>query len=431
MNHFKGLIVLIWSFCTAVMALSPIASDTLVVYDSSVLEFGEFSSLVDHLNGEFSRVDIVDLNDKASEVQLFYNQKRIYQNLFVFPISGQSNQGDLNALKLIEFVNEGGDIISITNQVGSNSEIVAFNTELGIYPSPKNYKLIDHFNGVNEQHDEIRLSLEESVVPNSIVAFNKAIVYSGAASLLSNNEYLIPLLKAPKTSFAYDINEGVVNEQSTWTSGDQGFLAVAFQGLNNARSLWLGSTLFFDNEHFDQSAKDLVDWTFQSRNLLKSTFAKHYLTDAPESTEEYKVKDEVSYEIGLSEWNGKEWVPFKANDVQLELIMLDPYYRITLEQVKTEDESVQVYTSGPFKLPDQHGMFTFSTKYFRPGYTFIEEEDIVPVRHLANDEYPRSWEITNSWVYVASAGAVVIAWIIFVIFFLYSTEDATEIKKNI
>jgi oligosaccharyltransferase complex subunit beta len=108
--------------------------------------------------------------------------------------------------------------------------------------------------------------------------------------------------------------------------------------------------------------------------------------------------------------------------------MLDPYYRVTLDKV-AEDESEAVYGT-EFKIPDQHGMFTFRFDYKRPGLSFVQESEIVTIRHVANDEWPRSWELTNSWVYVASAGSVVVAWLAFVIFYLYLGESTADDKKT-
>lgn len=38
-----------------------------------------------------------------------------------------------------------------------------------------------------------------------------------------------------------------------------------------------------------------------------------------------------SYSVRLEEWDGKNWVPFKADDVQLEFVRLDPYIRVNLK----------------------------------------------------------------------------------------------------
>jgi hypothetical protein len=61
--------------------------------------------------------------------------------------------------------------------------------------------------------------------------------------------------------------------------------------------------------------------------------------------------------------------------------------------------------------------------YQRAGLSYLLDKRIVTVRHLANDEYKRSWLIPNAWVYIASAGFVVVMWLVFVINFLYISSD--------
>lgn len=42
--------------------------------------------------------------------------------------------------------------------------------------------------------------------------------------------------------------------------------------------------------------------------------------------------DEVEYSIEIEELKGGKWVPFKANDVQLEFVRIDPFVRINLKE---------------------------------------------------------------------------------------------------
>ena len=46
--------------------------------------------------------------------------------------------------------------------------------------------------------------------------------------------------------------------------------------------------------------------------------------------------DNVSYRIDITTWDRhqKKWVPYVADDVVLEFVMLDPYIRTPLEHVK-------------------------------------------------------------------------------------------------
>jgi oligosaccharyltransferase complex subunit beta len=134
----------------------------------------------------------------------------------------------------------------------------------------------------------------------------------------------------------------------------------------------------------------------------------------------------------LQEWNGEQLIGYNANDVQLEFTMLDPYYRLTLQpDVSASTPEVTIYKT-EFKIPEQYGMYTFRTFYRRAGLSFVDAEEIVTVRHIANDEWPRSWQITNAWVYLTSAVTVIAGWFTFVVLYLYSgkAQDESEEKKK-
>lgn len=101
------------------------------------------------------------------------------------------------------------------------------------------------------------------------------------------------------------------------------------------------------------------------------------------------------YSVRIEEWNGKKWVPFVANDVQLEFIMLDPYIRTTLNH----DNNGNYRTT--FKVPDRYGVFTFKIDYVRKGYGFLTSVTRTPVRPYRHNEYERFIDV--AYPYYASA----------------------------
>ena len=107
--------------------------------------------------------------------------------------------------------------------------------------------------------------------------------------------------------------------------------------------------------------------------------------------------------------------------------MLSPYHRLTLQPVARTPNST--IFSSTFKLPDQHGIFSFRVNYKRPFLTNIDEKREVTVRHFAHDEWPRSWEISAGWVWIAGIWVTIIGWIAFVSIWLYS-EPAYEDGKG-
>lgn len=110
--------------------------------------------------------------------------------------------------------------------------------------------------------------------------------------------------------------------------------------------------------------------------------------------------------------------------------MLDPYYRLSL-QPSTAPGSAAIADastfSTTFKTPDQHGIFTYSVNYKRPFLTYIHKKDAVTVRHMAHNEWTRSWGISGSWVWIAGIWVVVAGWIGFVALWLWNAP--VEQKK--
>jgi hypothetical protein len=70
------------------------------------------------------------------------------------------------------------------------------------------------------------------------------------------------------------------------------------------------------------------------------------------------------YTLSIEEYTDGVWAPFKAKDVQLEFVRLDPFVRMTLDNKNGKFE-------GKFKVPDVYGIFKFVVDYNRVGYTHL------------------------------------------------------------
>lgn len=343
---------------------------------------------------------------------------------------------------LLEYFNAGGNILAITNESSSPESLFEFFKEFEINISPRGYRAIDHFEfsktKSSARHDVLELSKSEEFVTKNVVSApsaDKPLLYTGGGAYLGNNPQIVPILRGSQTSYVYDNSDDSLTLTTPWASGSQSYFAAGFQGLNNARAVWVGGDSILKNEYIDDEsiynaefAEEVTKWVFQEKSVIKSSFVHHEPADNNTQSFSsytsgfslYKVNQEVRYTIGFQQWVGEEWVPFVTDDIQVEFVMLDPYYRLTLgEPIEVDSELGAIY-SITFKIPDQYGIFTFKTNYQRPGLSNVENKNVVTVRHTANDEWPRSWEITNSWIYLSSFVIVVFAWGLFVIFYLYT-----------
>ena len=208
--------------------------------------------------------------------------------------------------------------------------------------------------------------------------------------------------------------------------GEEVVLAVAVQGLNNARAVFLGSIDLCSNSTFEgpngKFCKETALWTFQQKGKLRYGNITHHriqsLTDPhrePLGTLEaaYRVQDFAYYSIDIEELRNGKWLPYEGTTVYLEFVMLDPYIRRYLSR-----KGKTYYTT--FQVPDVYGVFQFKTKSEEPGFSWISTASEAPVRPFRHDEYERFLVVASP--YYASVFACVSSFLAFSFYFLYHKE---------
>lgn len=136
-----------------------------------------------------------------------------------------------------------------------------------------------------------------------------------------------------------------------------------------------------------------------------------------------------SYSISISEYSWDAWRPFtlpESDALQLEFSMLSPFHRLDLDVIETTSDATVYGTS--FTLPDQHGIFNFRVNYKRPLLTTVDEKNTVTVRHIAHDEWPRSFVISGAWPWISGIVATVTGFLAFCAIWVYSRP--TPAKKT-
>lgn len=431
-------VFLFFAVCSAISAVDLDVQHALVVYDPKLNDLNdtetvstEVNQLLNNLNDNY-KVTLKTYDDE--DIKLFFDDALRYDHLVLLPSSkkGIAAKSGLSQHQLLDYINGNGNILVVGGVSAVLPDAIrVFLNEIGIYPSPKNFKLTDHFHSTPE--GKVELDSTTNLIPNRIVKTLSVKEYEGSAALVNNNEHIFPIIKGSPTSFTAKSAVEAIEQDATWTFGEQGFLAVGFQALNNARLAWVGSEALL-------AEAGLYKWTFQQQNVLKLQFVEHFKEDTPLDINPtlYRIKDQSIYVIGVSELVDGKWVPYEVleeeDQLQLAFKMLDPYQRLNLLPlgfVSSTKESEQLdafaYFAN-FTVPDHHGMFTFELDYKRTGLSYLSDAKIVTVRHLANDEFKRSWDITNSWLYVASAFLVAVAWFLFVVNYIYVSK--TDLKKK-
>ncbi|KAA8902588.1 Dolichyl-diphosphooligosaccharide--protein glycosyltransferase subunit WBP1 [Sphaerosporella brunnea] len=444
---------LLWTV-SQVTAKSLTGSRLLVALEDADIK-ESYSKFFGDLESRGYTVDIQSpKNDKLS---LFQHGERAYDHVIIFPPKAKAYGPALTPQKLVEFTSKDGNILLLTSPFGTPEQARELARELDIDLPPRDFLAVDHFNydtvSASEKHDVILVQRP----PPSKSAQNyfsgkegDVIAFRGTGHTLGNRPLLFPVLPAARTAYTYDTKEDFAYAEEPWSAGTQMHYVTAVQLRNNARVVVSGSAEMFSNEFFDMEvqapngqatktanqefAKEITQWAFQESGVVKVIAVRHYLsnqTDAPINPNVYRVKNDITYEIELSEWATDKWIPFTVppNDsLQLEYTMLDPYYRLPLlPSTITEDSTVY---STSFKAPDQHGIFAFRVNYKRPFVTYVDEKYTVTLRHFAHDEYTRSWDISAAWVWIAGIAVTIAGWVVFCMLWLYSAPTETSVKKT-
>ncbi|KAI9907469.1 hypothetical protein PsorP6_016469 [Peronosclerospora sorghi] len=175
-------------------------------------------------------------------------------------------------------------------------------------------------------------------------------------------------------------------------------LVTAVQSRNNAR--------LHHREDGSQPAKMLSDAKRGDLPIMLYPDA-----EVARDSHVYRVKDNLTYSLDFHEIKDGIWVPYKADDVQLEFVMLDPYVCTTLSH---DDQ-------GHFSAPDVYGIYLFPVLYRRLGLWTIFTTTQVSLRPFKHDEYEGF--IPAAYPYYASAFSMMVEHI-------PNDNDATSKRKR-
>ena len=164
--------------------------------------------------------------------------------------------------------------------------------------------------------------------------------------------------------------------------------------------------------------KELLNWVFQESGVLRASNLRHNKSGEKcedgkkcPNPENYQLEDNVEFYIKLEQKTEGQWAPFIANDVQLQFVMLNPYYRVTLQR------DLNTY-SYKFRVPERLGVFRFVVDYTRYGLSFLDEQNEVTVIQWRHDAYPRN--VTRAYPFYFSVMSLMAGFFIFIVAFLFS-----------
>ena len=131
--------------------------------------------------------------------------------------------------------------------------------------------------------------------------------------------------------------------------------------------------------------------------------------------------------LDIYEYDSKNnlWKPFLTDDLQVELVMLNPYVRTQLKLLSNNKPTY--YLS--FKAPDMWGVFKFIIDYKRLGYSYIDVSSKMPLRPFRHNEFPRY--LPAAYPYYASILVIFGAFFVFSVLFLFSkSKDSNNLANE-
>lgn len=169
-------------------------------------------------------------------------------------------------------------------------------------------------------------------------------------------------------------------------------------------------------------ADAIARWVFKENGQLRVTSIKHHLEGETAPPAAYTIMENVVYSTEIERFDNGKWVPFEANDVQLEFVRIDPFVRTTLKRVRGGTYEAR------FKIPDVYGVYQFKVEYDRVGFTRLYNTTQVSVRPLEHTQYERF--IYSAYPYYASVFSMMAGMFIFSFVFLHFKEDEEEKKDK-
>lgn len=364
----------------------------------------------------------IRLSDDIS-LQLRHWDDWLYKTIVLLHPSAADFGGAVDVSTLLEFTDAGGNLlVALDSDVSEAQRELA--QELGVDVEPSGTAVIDHFS--HDAADVAHTTVLASGFLNSKAVFGEQqqlapVRFKGIGlSVSPESKLAFAALSASPT--AYSAKKTTPLRENPNLAGSNMGLAALVQPRSGGRVVVLGSVDALSDASFTAAVGDgksgnaafadaIVQWMLGRRGLLRFGDFVHSRVGETEPPATYTIKDQLQFSVQIQELVDSQWQPFKAEDVQLEYVMLDPHVRTTLQH------DGQGTFSTAFQVPDVYGVFKFVIDYNRPGYNAIELSQQAPVRPFKHTEFDRF--LVPAYPYYVSALTTMAAFAVIVPLFLY------------
>ncbi|KAL4458520.1 hypothetical protein ABPG75_013385 [Micractinium tetrahymenae] len=412
------------------VALAAEQQKVLVLLDSPSLE-SSHSAFLAGLRSRGYALEVRPIDDKSLQLKSW--DEWLYDKLVILG-SSKALGGAIDAAQVVQFVDEGRDVLLAVDSDVSE-ELRSLAQDLGVDIDSRGNAVIDHFGYDShvgaQDHAAV---LADNFVKSAAVlpkALSTPVLFRGIGlSVAAESETAFLALAGSPT--AYCGKPGAAMTDAKLAGPELGLVALV-QMRNNARVAVAGSLHMFSDAAFQAEATARNDrvlgrasneafctaiskWAFQEQGVLRASQLSHRVLAGAHpgavKPERYRVNDDVEFSVVIQECADGGCKPYTAEDVQVELVMLDPYIRTSLKHDGQGRFATQV------KVPDVYGVFKWVLEYRRLGYSFIELTETVPIRPFKHNEYERF--IVQAYPYYASCASMMAGFLAVGAFFLYT-----------
>ncbi|KAF7992650.1 hypothetical protein HCN44_004994 [Aphidius gifuensis] len=375
------------------------------------------------------------LADDANLVLTKYGEA-LYDHLIIFAPSVEEFGGSLSVEAITEFIDQGGNVL-VAGSSNSGDALRELASECGFEVDEDGATVIDHLNydtSDSGHHTKIVADSDNLINSQVIVGSKKVspLLYQGTGLIADpENPLVLRLLTSSSSAYSYNPDQSI--KDYPHAVGKNTLLIAALQARNNARVLFSGSLYFFSDEAFtspvqksqggkkfdksgnEEVAKSMAQWVFKENGVIRVSSVSHNKIGEQQPPAAYTIMEDVIYTITVEQLSGDKWIPYEANDMQLEFVRIDPFVRMTMTP------SGYGRYEARFKIPDVYGVYQFKVDYNRIGLTHLYNTTQVSVRPLEHTQYERF--IPSAYPYYISAFSMMGGVFVFSFVFLHYKEN--------
>ncbi|GAB1604552.1 dolichyl-diphosphooligosaccharide--protein glycosyltransferase 48 kDa subunit-like [Argonauta hians] len=362
----------------------------------------------------------------------------LYDNLIIFSPSVEEFGGSIDVAAITNFIDNGGNVlVAASSSIGDPLREIA--TECGVEFDEEKTAVIDHLNYDISDGGKHTLIVADStdLLDAPMIVGKKStapLLFQGVGMVADpENPLVLNVLHGSSTAYSFNPNNKI--DEFPHAVGKNTLLIAALQARNNARVVFVGSLDFFSDQFFtapvqkasdgkrveksgnQELAANLAEWVLKTKGVLRVGKVSHHIAGKTTPPPAYTILDDVEYSIEIEEYANGKWRPFKADDVQLEFVRIDPFICHSLQG------KAGVFSTR-FKLPDVYGVYQFRIDYNRMGFTHLFSLTQVSVRPLEHTQYERF--IPSAYPYYVSAFSMMFGVFLLSLVFLHYKEETKE-----